>query len=96
MLESWHPAEPDAAGDALVVDTTITVHVIQLRPTNLAEVLDETGGDELFLNGGPVVLLPGNRRSAERLVGLGDYAVKAGESWHAEPADGFNNRFQRA
>lgn len=71
-----------------------TVEVFQLRPDLVAEFVAWSGGQQLLLNGGPVVLLPGTAPAASRLVGLGDYAVRDGDTLRAEPAAGFAQRYQ--
>lgn len=93
MAEWPRPFHPVIDGE---VDLGVTVEVYQHLPGQTAEFVADTDGDELFLNGGPVVLLPGTRKAADRLVGLGDYAAKTGSSWRAEPADGFFARYLRA
>lgn len=85
----FHPVNDDGEPDA-----TRTVEVNQLRPDRVADFLAWSDGTELLLNGGPVVLLPGTRPAAQRLVGLGDFAVRDGDTVRAEPADGFYQRFQ--
>lgn len=77
-------------------DTARTVEANQLRPDRVAEFLAWCGGQQLMLNGGPVVLLPGDDPPAGRLVGLGDFAVADGDTVRAEPAGGFWQRYQPA
>lgn len=81
-----HPAAPDAAGDGLTVDTTVTVQVFQVRPTTVQAAVDWSGGTALIVNGGPAILVGGG------VAGLGDYLVDRG-GMRAEQADGFHARF---
>lgn len=68
-----------------------------MRPDLIDALIDWSGGDVVgVLNGGPLVLLPGTRPAAQRMVGLGDFAVKAGESWRGYRADGFYQQFTPA
>lgn len=87
----FHPVEDG------VPDLAVDVQVFQHQPGRTDQLLawaDAEVEDVLLINGGPAVLLPGTRRSADRLVGLGDYAVKVdGHSVKAEPADGFFTRY---
>lgn len=98
-VSSWphpfHPAEVDATG-AVVADEAVTVEVFQHRPDLTDQLVAWSGGELLVVNGGPVVLLPGSRRAAQRLVGLGDYAVRDGDTVTAEEAAGFYQRFVAA
>jgi hypothetical protein len=89
----FHPVDDDGTPDP-----DVTVEVFQVRPDTIAEFLAWSGADELgVVNGGPVFLLPGTRPAAERLCGLGDFAVRRDtgsvRSW---PADGFYQRYQPA
>lgn len=70
-----------------------TVEAFQLRPDLVDAFLAWTGGTRLMLNGGPVVLLPGDAPADTRLVGLGDFAVRDGDQLRAEPALGFAQRY---
>lgn len=92
FVETWpHPHHPVTDGEP---DVPVTVEVFQLRPDLVAEFLGWSGGEELFVNGGPAVLLPGSRRAADRIVGLGDYAVQDQMGrFTAEPAAGWANRY---
>lgn len=74
-----------SAGDA--------VEVVQHTPLNTSEVATWAGGEVGFVNGGPVVVVGGTRKAVDRLVGLGDFAVRDGDRFWAEPADGFTQRF---
>ena len=69
------------------------VEVFQLRPDLVATFVAWSEGALLHINGGPAVLLPGRSSARNRLVGLGDFAVLAGTSLHAEPAAGFYTRY---
>lgn len=94
-MDEWpRPFHPVADGEP---DTDVTVEVFLHRPDLTDQLLAWAGGDAadvLLINGGPTILLPGTRRAADRLVGLGDYAVKEpGHSVKAEQADGFSQRF---
>lgn len=94
-MDEWprlfHPVDDGVA------DAGVTVEVFQHQPGRTDALLAWAGGDApdvLLINGGPAVLLPGTRRAADRLVGLGDYAVREpGHSVKAEQADGFSQRF---
>jgi hypothetical protein len=88
-----HPFNPLINGEP---DAEVTVQVFQHRPDLTAQLVDWCSGDRLTLNGGPVVLLPGTRPANQRLVGLGDFAVRAGDTWRAEPASGFYSRWAPA
>lgn len=70
--------------------------VVQHTPLNTAELAAWSGGDIGFANGGPVVVVGGTRKAVDRLVGLGDYAVRDGDRFWAEPAAGFGQRYQPA
>lgn len=90
FVESWpHPHRPLVDGEP----STETVEVFQHRPDLTDALVAWCDGEMLMVNGGPAVLLPGRRKITERLVGLGDFAVKAGDTWRAEPAAGFATRF---
>lgn len=90
-----HPASPDSDGDGLDTDTTETVEVAQFVSGDMDGFLELTGGTLIgVVNGGPLVLLPSTRPAAERLVGLGDFAVRRGASVTGRRADGFYQRFQ--
>lgn len=67
------------------------------RPDLTEDLLAWSGGTVLTLNGGPVILLPGTAPAGQRLVGLGDHALRsASGQLRAEPADGFATRYQPA
>lgn len=85
-----HPARPDAAGDGLDVDTSVTVEMFQLRPLTWQRAIAWCGGTPVTVNGGPAVLI------GDGVAGLGDYVVADGESFRAEQADGFHQRYQPA
>lgn len=70
------------------------VEVFVHTPLNTADVVVWAGGDRGFVNGGPVVVVGGTRKAVDRLVGLGDFAVRDGDRFWAEPADGFGQRYQ--
>jgi hypothetical protein len=71
-------------------DHSVTVEVFQLRPGDETRLVEWAGGGYVALvNGGPAVLLPGNAG----VVGLGDFALRAGEDLWAERADGFSQRY---
>jgi len=70
------------------------VEVFQHTPLNTDQLTAWTGGDVGFVNGGPVVVVGGTRKAVDRLVGLGDFAVRDGDRFWAEPADGFGQRYQ--
>ena len=70
--------------------------VFQLRPDLVEELRSWSGGQVVFINGGPAVLLPGAAPLTRRLVGLGDFAVRADTGFLAEPAAGFYQRYQPA
>lgn len=72
------------------------VETYQHTPLTTAELATWSGGDIGFVNGGPVVVVGGTRRAAARLVGLGDFAVRDGDRFWAETADGFYQRFTPA
>jgi hypothetical protein len=80
--------QPVAGGDP--------VEVMQHNPLNTAEFAAWSGGDIGFVNGGPIVVVGGTRKAVDRLVGLGDYAVRDGDRFWAESADGFGRRYQPA
>ena len=89
FVGSWpHPFHRLSDGQA--------VEVFQLRPDLVDQLRAWARGEELFVNGGPAVLLPGTTRFTTRLVGLGGFAVRADGVFHAEPADGFYQRYQPA
>lgn len=90
-VDTW--PHPFRALDDIGQPTGDAVEVHQLRPDLLDAFLTWSGGTPLLVNGGPAVLLPGTRPAAERVVGLGDFAVHT-TSWWAEPAAGFYNRFR--
>ncbi len=72
------------------------VEAFQHTPLNTAELVEWAGGETTTVNGGPVVVVGGTRRAVERLCGLGDFAVRDGDRFWAEPADGFYQRYQPA
>lgn len=69
------------------------LEVVQHNPLNTDQLAMWAGGDVALVNGGPVVVLGGTRKAVDRLVGLGDYAVRDGDRFWAESADGFTQRF---
>lgn len=87
-IESW-PAE---IRDLTDPTRPLTAH--QLRPDLTDAFTSWSGGEQLVVNGGPAVLLPGDDPTSPRLVGLGDLAVRdhTGRTW-AEPAAGFWQRY---
>ena len=89
--ETWpytfHPARYE--GDQLVPDTSTVVTVFQHRPDLTEQLVAWCGGFEVFVNGGPAVILPGGGG----VVGLGDFAVRGLYGLSAEPADGFYQRY---
>lgn len=85
----YHPVTNDGE-----VDTDVTVELYQHTATNTDQLVEWCGGERAFVNGGPVVLVGGSRRAVDRLCGLGDYAVRDGDRWWAEPADGLYQRFR--
>lgn len=94
-MDEWpRPFHPVNDGET---DTGVVVEVFLHRPDLTNQLLVWAGGhadDVLLINGGPTVLLPGTRRASDRLVGLGDFAVKEpGHSVKAEQADGFSTRY---
>lgn len=89
-----HPHHPVVNGEP---DLDVTVEVFQHRPAETAALLAWAGGDEVMVNGGPAVVLPGTRPFTDRLVGLGDFVVRDGRtSGRRYPADGFHQRFRPA
>ena len=89
FVESWpHPFHRIADGQA--------VEVFQLRPDLVEQLRAWAGGEVVFVNDGPAVLLPGAGPAGGRLVGLGDFAVRDGATSQAEPGDGFYRRYQPA
>lgn len=70
------------------------VEAYQHTPLTTDELTAWCGGDRGFVNGGPVVVVGGTRRAVDRLVGLGDYAMRDGDRFWSEPADGFGQRYQ--
>lgn len=93
----FHPLLPATDDDPEPrPDTSRVVEVHQLRPDLVDALVEWCEGTQLTLNGGAVVLLPGRGSSATRLVGLGDYAVRDGATYRAEPAAGFAQRYTPA
>lgn len=79
------------------VDGGEEVEVFQMRPDLVDALLAWSGGDVIgIVNGGPLVLLPGYRRAADRMVGLGDFAVRRGTSFRGYRADGFYQQYTPA
>ena len=72
------------------------VQVFQLRPDLVEQLRDWSGGQVVVVNGGPAVLLPGDTPLTTRLVELGNFAVRDGATFQAEPANGFYRRYQPA
>lgn len=81
---------------ASIEDPAQTAEAFQLRPDRVEAFLSWTdGGEQLLINGGQAVLLPGTGTMVERLVGLGDFAVRpALGELYAEPAAGFWQRYE--
>lgn len=75
----------DPAGDP--------VDVYQHTPLTTDAVAEWCGGDRTVVNGGPVVVVGGTRKAVDRLCGLGDFAVRDGDRFWSEPADGFYQRY---
>lgn len=92
-MPDWpRPCHPVALnGDP---DPTVTVELYQHTALNTADLAAWCGGEIALVNGGPVVIVGGTRRAADRLCGLGDYAVRDGDRWWAESADGLYQRYQ--
>lgn len=89
FVDTWpHPFHP--------VDAETAVQVFQLRPDLVEHLRAWSGGQVVFVNGGPAVLLPGAAPLTARLVGLGDFAVHDNGAFYREPADGFYRRYQPA
>lgn len=89
---TFHPLDEDGQPDQ-----TRTVEVFLHRPDLTEALLAWTGGEQLVVNGGPAVLLPGTVPATQRLVGLGDFAARVGETkFRRELADGFATRYQPA
>lgn len=90
-VDTWpqqlQPLDDDGAPDGELVEG------YQLRPGELDAFLAWSGGEQLLINGGPAVLLPGTVRSISRLVGLGDFAIRHGNHMHAVAAAGFWQRY---
>lgn len=62
------------------IDRTRTVQLYPHQPGGLDQLRDWCGGgDTAFVNGGPVLIVPGTGPCAQRLVGLGDVAVADGD-----------------
>jgi|GEM_PF-4736393 len=80
-----HPLDEHGAPN-----TAVTVEVFPFRPDLVTACHAWAGGLLLTINGGPALLLPG----AVGVVGLGDYVVKAAGMPSAEPAAGFDQRYQ--
>lgn len=87
----YHPVT--AGGD---LDTATVVELYQHTVATTEGLADWCGGEVGFVNGGPVVIVGGNRRAADRLCGLGDFAIRDGDHWWAEAADGMYQRFRPA
>lgn len=85
MADIARRMQPVSGGDS--------VEVVQHNPLNTEQLAMWAGGDVAFINGGPVVVVGGTRKAVDRLVGLGDYAVRDGDRFWAELADGFTQRF---
>lgn len=91
FVESWpHSFRELDAGEPVGEP----VEVFQLRPDLVDEFVAWSDGALLQINGGPAVLLPGRAPAKNRFAGLGDFAVLAGTSFHAEPAAGFYARYR--
>ena len=85
-MADWpRPMRPTAGGDP--------VEVFQHTPLTTDQLTTWTGGEVAFVNGGPVVVVGGTRKAVDRLVGLGDFAVRDGDRFWAESADGFSQRY---
>lgn len=87
----YHPVTADNQ-----VDTTVTVELYQHTVATTQSLREWCGGEVAYVNGGPVVIVGGTRRAADRLCGLGDYAARDGDRWWAETADGLYQRFRPA
>ena len=73
------------------------VAVFQLRPDLVEQLRAWAGGQVVSVNGAPaVLLLPGSTALTARLVELGNFAVRDGATFQAEPANGFYRRYQPA
>lgn len=87
----YHPVK--GSGE---LDTATVVELYQHTVATTLALAHWAGGEVAFVNGGPIVIVGGTRRAADRLCGLGDYAVRDGDRWWAEPADGLYQRFRPA
>ena len=82
-----------------VIGYTTTVRIYPHEPGRTDQLIGWCGDGttELFLNGGPVVVLPTGRPVAERLVGLGDVVVRADDGdQYACPGGELGARFTPA
>lgn len=85
----YHPVGPD---NEPTTDVTVELYVHTVATTQ--SLREWCGGEVAFVNGGPVVIVGGTRRAADRLCGLGDYTVRDGDRWWAETADGLYQRYR--
>lgn len=97
MTDEW-PRAYNPYDDNSEVDTSQTVWIYP-HIAGQTEALAEWAGSEqtLFVNGGPVVVLPGSRPIPERLVGLDQVAVSDGvHSIKAMDGGLIGSRYRRA
>ena len=87
----YHPVTADND-----LDTSTVVELYQHTVATTLSLAEWCGGEVAHINGGPVVIVGGTRRAADRLCGRGDYAVRDGDRWWSETADGLYQRFRPA
>lgn len=85
----FHPARPDAAGDGLDVDLSVTVEVFQMQPGTWADLAVWCGGDQVLDDSGSQAVAVG-----DTVARLGDFVVRGAAAFQVEPADGFYQRYR--
>lgn len=92
-----HPMVPDigpvpATGEQrLHADTSTTVELYPVRPDNLDDVAEWCRAGRTLVNGGPALLVDGG---AGGVAGLGDFVVRTGRLFTAEPGAGIAQRYR--
>lgn len=87
---AYHPARPDAAGDGLAVDDTVTVEGWQVQPGTWDDVAAWCGGTQVWRPRGVAL----GSLDPDRVALLGDYVMRTGpEAFEVSRADGHYQRW---
>jgi hypothetical protein len=92
----YHPARPDADGDGLEVDTSVTVEGFQLQPGTWDSLTAWCGGVRVLDADGNQAVAVNGSLAEENVARLGDYVMRIGTALEVSRADGHYQRWQQS